>query len=172
MRRTTRVMAVAAVAALAVVGSAVPVGAGAQPLTMTVAPNPAVTGEQVTVANVQSCPNPGEVSMVELLVDGPVDDDILNTTADAEGDWSFTFPAGDPGSYELTVSCVYVQGNSIYEPVILEVGAAPPPSSSSSTSSSSSSSSTSTSTTGAPTTSSSAPAAAAPAVVARPSYTG
>lgn len=172
MRCTRRTAVAWATGSLALLASAAPAGAGAAPLTMTVTPNPAETGEMVTVANVQSCPNPGAVSMVELLVAGPVDDDILNTTVDAEGDWSFEFAAGDPGSYELTVSCVYVQGNAIYRPVTLEVQAPTPSSSSSSSTSSSTTSTSTTSTTAAPTTSAPPAPAPAPAVVARPSFTG
>lgn len=162
MRRTTRAV-VAATSALALGAlTAGPVAAGGAPLTFTVAPNPATPGQLVTLEPVQPCPDPGNVQQVEALVDIPDTplDLILNTSADpVTGDWSFTFEAGGPvGSYPISVSCVYVAGNQVYEPEVLVVEAAP-----------ATTSSTTTTTTAAPTSTTAAPA---PAVVAAPAFTG
>lgn len=170
MRTVTRLAAVVAAGALITVGLAGAVDAGAAP-TISVTPNPAVTGETVTVSSIEPCPVPGDTQFVELLIDGPDGDEILNTDADVAGDWTFTFPAGDPGTYGLTVSCVRVVGNDVYRTVDLVVEAAPT-TTSSSTTSSTSTSTTSTSTAAAPTTSTTAPPAAAAAVAATPTFTG
>ena len=170
MHTLTRIAAVAAVGALATVGLAGTVDAGAAP-TISVTPNPAVTGETVTVASIEPCPVPADTQFAELLVDGPDGDQILNTDVDPAGDWEFTFPAGDPGTYQLIVSCVRVAGNDVYRPADLDVEA-PASTSSSSTTSSSTTSSSTTSTTAASTTSTTAPSGAAAAVTASPTFTG
>lgn len=162
MRRTLRA-ALAASSALAVTGLAAgPAGAGDAPLTFTVTPDPATPGQLVTLEPVQPCPDPGNVQQVEALVDVPDTpiDLILTTGADpVTGSWSFTFEAGGPvGTYPISVSCVYLPGNQVYEPEVLTVEA-PPPTTEAPT----------TTTTAAPTTTTAAPA---PAVVAAPSFTG
>ena len=161
MRRTLQAALAVATALAATALVAAPVGAGAPTPTITVAPNPAVTGETVTVTPNEPCGDPPSVLQVEVLVDDlDGGDQILSTSADAvTGQWQVTFPAGDVGSYEVTASCVYVRGNDVYRPAPLEVVVAPTTTSTSTTS-----------TTVAPTTSTTA--APAPAVRAAPAFTG
>lgn len=116
MRNRTRSRPLASLAAGALVLlAAVPVGAGA-PLTVTLAPSPGVVGDSITVVPDQPCPDPTDGMMVEVLVDTPDGSDlILDTTADGAGAWSLDFTADQVGDYEVIASCIYLEGNVVYQ---------------------------------------------------------
>lgn len=153
--------AVAATAALAATGlAAAPAGAGAGQPTVSVSPDPAVTGETVTVTPDEPCPNAANLQQVQVLVDDldGGDEIYYPTYSDVTGAWELTFPAGAVGDYEITASCVYLQGNDVYRPASLTVIDQP-----------TTTTTVAPSTTVAPTTTTAAPA---PTVVAAPTFTG